>query len=612
MPVLVGTSGWQYRHWRGVFYPRDVPQRLWLEYYAGKFGTVENNGTFYRLPARDSFAGWRDRIPENFVMAVKASRYLSHIKRLRDPAEPVRRMAEAFGGLAGKLGPVLLQLPPNLTADAPLLDDCLAQFPGSMRVAVEPRHASWWNDRIESVLAAHGSALCWADRRGEPVTPLWRTAGWGYLRFHEGAADPWPRYGEKALSVWTERIAGAWPAAAPVYAYCNNDQNGAAIEDAVMLARLTGRRVLLPRPAATTERRGTLGSMGSTSLPPFSLLEVVSRWQFAPVVTAAVAVFAGLYLWGAARVRQRHPARPWSVLRTVAFLAGLLVIVVATQSGIGTYDDTLFWDHMIQHLMLIMVAPPLLVAGQPVTLLMHASRNPLHTWTKKVLRSNPVRWITWPAFGVAAYAATIVGTHLTSFMNLVESSDTIHEAEHVLYLVVGYLYFLPLIGREPIRWKVSYPLRLFLLFIAMPVDAFTGVVLGSESSMPFNPLEPRSWGPSPLDDVHEGGAVMWIGGAAIMFVVIMTVFFAWTRETRPSGGMGWLESARRANLADRVAETVPEAAAGASAHAGAAHARPVPARDGGIDEDDAQLAAYNAYLARINGVPDQEDIAREN
>ena len=332
-----------------------------------------------------------------------------------------------------------------------------------------------------------------------------------------------------------------------------------------------------------------------SSLPPFSLAEVLTRWQFAPVVTVAVVVFAALYLWGAARVRQRHPARPWPVLRTVAFLLGLFFVVIATQSGIGTYDDTLFYDHMIQHLMLIMVAPPLLVAGQPVTLLLHSSRNPLHTWTKKVLRSRPVRAITWPVLGVVAYAATIVGTHLTSFTDVVLTNGTIHDLEHVLYLVVGYLYFLPLVGKEPTGWKVSYPLRLFLLFVAMPVDAFTGVVLNSYGTDPFRPLKPRNWGPSALSDIHDGGAMMWIAGAAIMFVVIMCVFFGWSRERRPSSGMGWLEAARRANMADRVAEAVPDVAAG------------VPApdlrksrRETDIDDDDEQLAAYNAYLERIN------------
>jgi putative copper resistance protein D len=341
--------------------------------------------------------------------------------------------------------------------------------------------------------------------------------------------------------------------------------------------------------------------MGSDGLPPFTLTEAVTNWQFAPVVTAATAVAAALYLWGAVRVARRHPRRPWPVLRTLAFLGGLFVVVLATQSGIGTYDDTLFWDHMVQHLMLIMIAPPLLVVGEPITLLLHASRNPLHTYAKKVVRSRPVHWLTWPGLGVVLYTATIVGTHLTSFMNVVEHNDTVHNAEHVLFLVVGYLYFLPLVGREPIGWKVSYPLRLFLLFIAMPVDAFTGVVLNSESSPPFTTTEPRSWGPSLINDVHDGGAVMWIGGAAIMFVMILVTFFAWSRETRPSGGMGWLEVARRANLADRFAEGAGHGAGSAAALAGApASARQTP-KNANVDEDEDQLAAYNAYLARING-----------
>lgn len=238
MPVLAGTSGWQYRHWRDVFYPREVPQRQWLEYYAGRFDTVENNGTFYRLPAREAFAQWRERTPDGFVMAVKASRYLTHVRRLRDPAEPVRRLLEAAAGLGDRLGPVLLQLPPGMTADPGLVDACLAQFPAGVRVAVEPRHPSWWTEDTRGVLTARGAALCWADRAGTPVTPLWRTADWGYLRLHEGTADPWPRYGAGTLRGWADLIARTWPPDATVYCYFNNDQGGAAVRDAADLARL--------------------------------------------------------------------------------------------------------------------------------------------------------------------------------------------------------------------------------------------------------------------------------------------------------------------------------------------------------------------------------------
>jgi putative copper resistance protein D len=337
--------------------------------------------------------------------------------------------------------------------------------------------------------------------------------------------------------------------------------------------------------------------MGSQALPPFGLLQVVTRWQFAPVVTGFVVVVAGLYLWCVLRVRRRHPGRPWPLWRSALFLGGLAVIVIATQSGIGRYDGVLFWDHMILHLLLIMVAPPLLVVGQPITLLLHASRNPLHTWVKKAVRSRVVSAITFPPFGAVLYLATIVGTHLTSFENVVLTDPAVRNAELALYLIAGYLYFLPLIGREPVRWRVSYPSRIFLLFIAMPVDAFTGLILGSDSSNPFPALATLrpSWAPSAINDVHTGGAVMWVGGAGIMFVLVLAVFFAWSRETRSDGGLGWLESARRANFATLVSSHRDTGASSSARQ----QAGPASGTES-VDDDDDQLAAYNAFLARIN------------
>jgi uncharacterized protein YecE (DUF72 family) len=242
LPVTAGTSGWQYRDWRGVFYPAGVPQRRWLEHYAAQFATVENNGTFYRLPPRETFASWRDRVTGDFVMTVKASRYLTHVRRLRDPAGPVRRLLDAAGGLGDRLGPVLLQLPPDLRAAPEALQECLRQFPATARVAVEPRHESWWTDEVRNVLTAANAALCWADRRGSAVTPLWRTADWGYLRLHEGDGTPWPSYREDTLTGWAERIAAAWADDGDVYAYFNNDQNAAAPRDAARLAAAVARR----------------------------------------------------------------------------------------------------------------------------------------------------------------------------------------------------------------------------------------------------------------------------------------------------------------------------------------------------------------------------------
>ncbi|MBT2406504.1 MULTISPECIES: DUF72 domain-containing protein [unclassified Streptomyces] len=238
MPVLVGTSGWQYRDWAGVLYPQGRPQRLWLEEYTQHFHTVESNNAFYRLPAPETFADWRERTPPGFVMAVKASRFLTHIKRLREPQEPVRRLMEHSSALGDRLGPVLLQLPPTLRVDVEALDACLACFPRRTRVAVEPRHDSWWIPEVREVLTARGAALCWADRGSRPVTPLWRTADWGYVRFHEGRASPGPRYGRTALKSWAERIADTWPADADVFAYFNNDPGGAAVVNARAFRRL--------------------------------------------------------------------------------------------------------------------------------------------------------------------------------------------------------------------------------------------------------------------------------------------------------------------------------------------------------------------------------------
>jgi uncharacterized protein YecE (DUF72 family) len=238
--VFVGTSGWQYRDWRGRFYPADLPQRRWLEHFASRFRTVEVNNAFYRLPERSTFQRWRDQTPDGFVVAVKVSRYLTHVKRLREPAEPVARFLGRAEALGDRLGPVLLQLPPTLRADPAALDETLREFGGRVRVAVEPRHESWWTDEIRDVLERHDAALCWADRHGRPTTPLWRTAGFGYLRLHEGRATPRPRYGRAALTTWADRIRRTF-GDAPSYVYFNNDPGGAAVVNARTFARIVER-----------------------------------------------------------------------------------------------------------------------------------------------------------------------------------------------------------------------------------------------------------------------------------------------------------------------------------------------------------------------------------
>ena len=233
-------------------------------------------------------------------------------------------------------------------------------------------------------------------------------------------------------------------------------------------------------------------------LPPFGLSAALTQWQFAPIVTGFAVLAVGLYGWGVIRVARRHPARPWPAWRTGLFIAGVAVLVLATQSGIGVYDDLLFYDHMMQHLMLLMVAPPLLIAGQPLTLLLHASRNPLHTWTKRVLRSRAASLLTWPVLGAVAYSLAVLAVHLTGIANYVERNQTAHNAEHALFVLVGYLFYLPILGREPIRWRLSYPIRFVILVLLMPVDTFTGLSLGyGSASSPGIPTGPRpAWAPS--------------------------------------------------------------------------------------------------------------------
>jgi|SRR5579864_2312298 len=243
--LYVGTSGWQYKHWRRIFYPEKLPQRLWLPFYAERFQTVEVNNTFYNLPEKSVFANWADVSPNDFVFALKMSRYLTHLKRLHDPEEPVHRFIERAGALGRKTGPILLQLAPSHQANLQLLDSALAAFPKDVRLAVEFRHPSWFTDAARELLERHHVALCLADspRRKQP---LWRTAAWGFVRFHEGTGANAPGYERDALKRWVERIAERWAPDQDAYCYFNNDTAGYAIRDAMTFAELAEAAGLRP------------------------------------------------------------------------------------------------------------------------------------------------------------------------------------------------------------------------------------------------------------------------------------------------------------------------------------------------------------------------------
>ena len=235
MTVFVGTSGWQYRDWREAFYPRGVAQARWLDYYASRFPTVEVNNTFYRLPPASTFEKWHDGTPDDFLVAVKASRYLTHIKRLQNPGQSVALLLERAKPLREKLGPILVQLPPSLRVDIDALDATLRAFKKT-KVAFEPRHESWFSEEVYALLRDHDAALCLTDRLSRPG-PIARTASWFYLRFHEGTASPHPCYGPHALTTWAGRLRDLWGERAEGYVYFNNDGRSCAPRDAARFAR---------------------------------------------------------------------------------------------------------------------------------------------------------------------------------------------------------------------------------------------------------------------------------------------------------------------------------------------------------------------------------------
>jgi uncharacterized protein YecE (DUF72 family) len=245
--VHVGTSGFVYRHWRGIFYPEDLPARQWLARFAAEFRTCELNTTFYRLPTPEAVDGWRKGTPSSFVFAVKGSRYLTHVKRLKEPAEGLRRFFEVVGRLRGKLGPVLWQLPPQMRPDVARLEAFLRALPRGVAHAVEFRSDAWYTPEVADLLDAHGAALCEHDLVGA-APPRW-TGGFRYLRFHGATGKYQGRYGAEGLSPFARSLAGGPDA----WVYFNNDVGGHALSDARELGaelRRLGVTGLLPRVAA--------------------------------------------------------------------------------------------------------------------------------------------------------------------------------------------------------------------------------------------------------------------------------------------------------------------------------------------------------------------------
>jgi uncharacterized protein YecE (DUF72 family) len=239
-PVRIGCSGWMYDDWRGRLYPERVPKRRWLEEYAQHFDTVEVNSTFYRLAKRSGVEGWVAQTPPEFQFAVKASRYLTHIRRLVEIEEGIKRFYEPLQPLtdAGRLGPVLWQLPENFHRSDERLAGWLAVLPPG-RHTIEFRHQSWFVPDVMDALRAHGVALTIGDHPSRPFQTYGATADWRFVRFHYGSRGRGGNYSVREIREWAARIRD-WLAETEVYAYFNNDWRGFAPANATLLLRELG------------------------------------------------------------------------------------------------------------------------------------------------------------------------------------------------------------------------------------------------------------------------------------------------------------------------------------------------------------------------------------
>lgn len=239
--VYIGCSGWQYRHWRGDFYPAELPQTRWLEFYAERFDTVEINNTFYRLPEAETFASWGRRAPQRFVYAVKASRFLTHMKKLKDPEDPLQLFFSRAIRLGRSFGPVLYQLPPRWPVNLERFAEFLKALPKGRRHTVEFREPTWYNEEVFALLEKHKTALCLHDMQGSASGQL-SVGPFVYVRFH-GTSKYSGSYSDDMLARWAEWMAGQVRAKKKVFAYFNNDTGGHAPRDAVRLGEAVMRRM---------------------------------------------------------------------------------------------------------------------------------------------------------------------------------------------------------------------------------------------------------------------------------------------------------------------------------------------------------------------------------
>lgn len=235
--LRIGTSGWHYRHWLGTYYPADLPAKRMLSHYSAAFDTVEINNSFYKLPSPETLTTWAAITPPGFCFAFKASRFLTHMKKLKDPAEPLARLFARTDVLAEKLGPILFQLPPHWHCNHDRLAEFLALLPANHRYAMEFRDPSWFNQQIFDLLSRHEVAFCLYELAGL-VAPEVLTAPFTYVRLHGPGGKYQGRYGVSGLQPWADKLRGWARTLEAAYVYFDNDEAGHAPADAATLRQL--------------------------------------------------------------------------------------------------------------------------------------------------------------------------------------------------------------------------------------------------------------------------------------------------------------------------------------------------------------------------------------
>lgn len=232
--IHVGTSGWHYEHWEGPFYPDGLSSDSWLRYYHDHLGSVEINNTFYQLPSRETLEGWTETVDEDFVFSLKASRYITHMKKLKDPEEPVGTFLGRVEALGPQLGPILFQLPPNWNYNGDRLRSFLEVLPSGHRYVFELRDPDWLNDEANRILEDGGAGFCIYDFHGRE-SPLTVTTDFVYIRLH-GPYEPYRgKYDTETLSGWAGAIAAWRRQGRDIYCYFDNDEEGYAVENALEL-----------------------------------------------------------------------------------------------------------------------------------------------------------------------------------------------------------------------------------------------------------------------------------------------------------------------------------------------------------------------------------------